>query len=111
MKEVMGLLSVTSLKELDRSYLSMSTPTSLPGVHSALPLMHEGYRAVGKQTAARPWRHRRVAEDRKQQDHGAMRCARPRIVRVAGDRVVAIVARMTLSRNLFDSRFSSRFIA
>jgi glycolate oxidase len=43
MKEVMGLLGVTSLKQLDKSYISASTPTNLPGVHSAFPLMHEGY--------------------------------------------------------------------
>lgn len=43
MKEVMGLLGVSSLKELDKSYISKSWPTNLPGVHSAFPLMHEGY--------------------------------------------------------------------
>ncbi len=43
MKEVMGLLGVSSLKQLDKSYISRSTPTNLPGVHSAFPLMHEGY--------------------------------------------------------------------
>ena len=43
MKEVMGLLGVSSLKELDKSYVSKSLPTNLPGVHSAFPLMHEGY--------------------------------------------------------------------
>jgi glycolate oxidase len=43
MKEVMGLLGVTSLKQLDKSYVSHSHPTNLPGVHSAFPLMHEGY--------------------------------------------------------------------
>ena len=43
MKEVMGLLSVISLKQLGKSYISASTPTNLPGVHSAFPLMHEGY--------------------------------------------------------------------
>jgi glycolate oxidase len=43
MKEVMGLLGVSSLKQLDRSYISQATPTNLPGVHSAFPLMHEGY--------------------------------------------------------------------
>ena len=43
MKEVMGLLGVTSLKQLDRSYISQAMPTNLPGVHSAFPLMHEGY--------------------------------------------------------------------
>ncbi len=43
MKEVMGLLGVTSLKQLDKSYISASTPTNLPGVHSAFPLIHEGY--------------------------------------------------------------------
>lgn len=43
MKEVMGLLGVTSLKQLDKSYISRSMPTNRPGVHSAFPLMHEGY--------------------------------------------------------------------
>jgi isopentenyl diphosphate isomerase/L-lactate dehydrogenase-like FMN-dependent dehydrogenase len=43
MKEVMGLLGVTSPQQLDRSYISPSLPTNLPGVHSAFPLMHEGY--------------------------------------------------------------------
>jgi isopentenyl diphosphate isomerase/L-lactate dehydrogenase-like FMN-dependent dehydrogenase len=43
MKEVMGLLGVTSLKQLDKSYISQVMPTNLPGVHSAFPLMHEGY--------------------------------------------------------------------
>jgi hypothetical protein len=39
----MGLLGVTSLKQLDKSYISAAAPTNLPGVHSAFPLMHEGY--------------------------------------------------------------------
>ena len=43
MKEVMGLLGASSLKQLDRSYISQGAPTNLPGVHSAFPLMHEGY--------------------------------------------------------------------
>ena len=43
MKEVMGLLGVTSLKQLDKSYIAAATPTNLPGVHSAFPLLHEGY--------------------------------------------------------------------
>jgi glycolate oxidase len=43
MKEVMGLLGVTSLKQLDTSYIGPSLPTNPPGVHSAFPLMHEGY--------------------------------------------------------------------
>lgn len=43
MKEVMGLLGVTSLKQLDKSYISKSTPTNPASVHSAFPLMHEGY--------------------------------------------------------------------
>jgi isopentenyl diphosphate isomerase/L-lactate dehydrogenase-like FMN-dependent dehydrogenase len=43
MKEVMGLLGVTSLKQLDKSYISQGTPTNLPGVHSAFPLLGEGY--------------------------------------------------------------------
>jgi glycolate oxidase len=43
MKEVMGLLGVSSLKQLDKSYISQAMPTNQPGVHSAFPLMHEGY--------------------------------------------------------------------
>ena len=43
MKEVMGLLGVTSLKQLDKSYITKSTPTNPAGVHSAFPLLHEGY--------------------------------------------------------------------
>jgi glycolate oxidase len=43
MKEVMGLLGVTSLTQLDKSYITRSFPTNLPGVHSAFPLMGEGY--------------------------------------------------------------------
>ncbi len=43
MKEVMGLLGVSSLKQLDKSYISPAMPTNQPGVHSAFPLMHEGY--------------------------------------------------------------------
>ena len=43
MKEVMGLLGVSSLKQLDKTYISQAMPTNLPGVHSAFPLMHEGY--------------------------------------------------------------------
>ena len=43
MREVMGLLGVSSLKQLDKSYVARSTPTNLPGVHSAFPLIHEGY--------------------------------------------------------------------
>jgi glycolate oxidase len=40
MKEVMGLLGVTSLKQLDKSYISTGMPTNLPGVHSAFPLLN-----------------------------------------------------------------------
>ena len=43
MKEVMGLLGVSSLKQLDKSYVSQGMPTQIPSVHSAFPLMHEGY--------------------------------------------------------------------
>ena len=46
MKEVMGLLGVTSLKQLDKSYISQGMPTNLPGVHSAFPLLNledQGY--------------------------------------------------------------------
>ena len=35
MREAMGLLGVTSLKQLDKSYISRSMPTNLTGVHSA----------------------------------------------------------------------------
>ncbi len=40
MKEVMGLLGVTSLKQLDKSYISPAMPTNLPHVHSAFPLLN-----------------------------------------------------------------------
>jgi isopentenyl diphosphate isomerase/L-lactate dehydrogenase-like FMN-dependent dehydrogenase len=40
MKEAMGLLGVTSLKQLDRSYLQQSPPTNWPSVHSAFPLLN-----------------------------------------------------------------------
>ena len=40
MKEAMGLLGVTSLAQLDKSYLTASMPTNLPGVHSAFPLLN-----------------------------------------------------------------------
>jgi glycolate oxidase len=40
MKEVMGLLGVTSLKQLDKSYISPSMSTNMPGVHSAFPLLN-----------------------------------------------------------------------
>src|SRR5580704_18049799 len=40
MKEVMGLLGVTSLKQLDKSYIAPAMPTNLPGVHSAFPLLN-----------------------------------------------------------------------
>jgi isopentenyl diphosphate isomerase/L-lactate dehydrogenase-like FMN-dependent dehydrogenase len=46
MKEAMGLLGVTSLSQLDKSYISRSMPTNMPGVHSAFPLLNlrdEGY--------------------------------------------------------------------
>lgn len=46
MKEAMGLLGVTSLSQLDKSYIARSMPTNLPGVHSAFPLLNlgdEGY--------------------------------------------------------------------
>jgi glycolate oxidase len=35
----MGLLGVTKLSELDRSYLHAATPTSLPYVLSSFPLL------------------------------------------------------------------------
>jgi glycolate oxidase len=46
MREVMGLLGVTSLAQLDKSYIAKSMPTNLTGVHSAFPLLNlqdEGY--------------------------------------------------------------------
>ena len=41
-----SLLGVTSLKQLDKSYIARSWPTNLTGVHSAFPLLNlqdEGY--------------------------------------------------------------------
>ena len=46
MKEVMGLLGVSRLDQLDKSYIAPAQPTNLPGVHSAFPLLNlhdEGY--------------------------------------------------------------------
>ena len=43
MREVMGLLGVSSLAQLDRSYISQAMPTNPTGVHSAFPLLGEGY--------------------------------------------------------------------
>lgn len=40
MKEAMGLLGVSSLSQLDKSYIAPSTPTNRPGVHSAFPLLN-----------------------------------------------------------------------
>src|SRR6185503_9929709 len=40
MKEVMGLLGVTSLAQLDKSYIGAAMPTNLPHVHSAFPLLN-----------------------------------------------------------------------
>jgi isopentenyl diphosphate isomerase/L-lactate dehydrogenase-like FMN-dependent dehydrogenase len=41
----LGLLGVTSFAELDKSYLHPATPTSVPGVFSAFPLLDiEPYR-------------------------------------------------------------------
>ena len=41
----LGLLGVTSFAELDKSYLHPATPTNLPGVFSAFPLLDiEPYR-------------------------------------------------------------------
>jgi hypothetical protein len=41
----LGLLGVTNLAELDKSYLHAATPTNLPGVFSAFPLLDiEPYR-------------------------------------------------------------------
>src|SRR3954469_4544971 len=43
MKEGMGLLGGSSMKQLDKSYISQAMPTNIPGVHSAFPLIGEGY--------------------------------------------------------------------
>src|SRR5947207_15186076 len=46
MREVMGLLGVSSLKQLDKSYIAPAAPTNLPAVHSAFPLLNledQGY--------------------------------------------------------------------
>lgn len=46
MNECLGLLGVTSLGELDRSYLHPAQPVTLPHVHSAFPLLNlddQGY--------------------------------------------------------------------
>jgi glycolate oxidase len=40
MKEAMGLLGVTSLAQLDKSYIGPAMPTNLPHVHSAFPLLN-----------------------------------------------------------------------
>jgi len=41
----LGLLGVTSFAELDKSYLHAATPTNLPDVFSAFPLLEiEPYR-------------------------------------------------------------------
>jgi hypothetical protein len=42
MKEVMGLLGVTSLKQLDKTYISQAFRPTAPAC-TRLPLMHEGY--------------------------------------------------------------------
>ena len=55
MKEAMGLLGVTSLKQLDRSYVAAAMPTNLPGVHSAFPLLNlkdQGY-LIGARPSSR----------------------------------------------------------
>ncbi len=36
----LGLLGVTSFADLDKSYLAPATPVTLPGVHSAFPLLN-----------------------------------------------------------------------
>jgi isopentenyl diphosphate isomerase/L-lactate dehydrogenase-like FMN-dependent dehydrogenase len=41
--ECLGLLGVTNLAQLDRSYLQPARPVCPAGVHSAFPLMTEGY--------------------------------------------------------------------
>ena len=43
MNEVMGLLGVSRLDQLDGSYIAPAMPTNLPHVHSAFPLIGEGY--------------------------------------------------------------------
>ena len=45
MREVMGLLGVSSLKQLNKSYIAPAMPTNLPHVFSAFPLLDiEPYR-------------------------------------------------------------------
>jgi glycolate oxidase len=39
----LGLLGVTSFKDLDASYLHPATPVTLPHAQSAFPLLEEGY--------------------------------------------------------------------
>jgi glycolate oxidase len=39
----MGLLGASRLDQLDGSYIAPAMPTNLPGVHSAFPLIGEGY--------------------------------------------------------------------
>jgi len=43
MREVMGLLGVSTLAELGPQHLHPAIPTNLPHVHSAFPLLAEGY--------------------------------------------------------------------
>ena len=43
MLECLRLLGVTNLSQLDRSYLQPARPVCPAGVHSAFPLMTEGY--------------------------------------------------------------------
>lgn len=92
-------LVVPTLMQLDKSDISVRTPTSRPGMRLAFPLADDGGRS-GKQAAAVPQRHRLAAEDREQQGRGAMGCARSRLARIAGDLVRPLVVHMTFSRSL-----------
>lgn len=42
-RSCLGLLGITSYAELDRSYLTAATPLPRSGIHSAFPLLQEGY--------------------------------------------------------------------
>jgi glycolate oxidase len=43
MRTAMGLLGVDSLARLDKSYLHYAEPVRVPHIHSAFPLLEEGY--------------------------------------------------------------------
>jgi glycolate oxidase len=42
-RSCLGLLGVTRLDDVDKSYLHAATPVVAPHVHSAFPLLGEGY--------------------------------------------------------------------